>query len=153
MHAKPLRPLVVASDRESHLRDAQINAFLDAWNLRRNGRDRPDLYGPRSSRVEQEMDASKRLHYRQVIGGFVDRFRPDRRDFRRRVHERCRHGHALSDALMAQALSEMGVEALKRHIGVAMMDDEAGRRALLDLYEMHFLPPPARSSAAGSDPE
>jgi hypothetical protein len=149
-HAPPAK-LAKPSDRETRLRDRQIDGFLDAWNLRRQGPSRPDLYGPRSSRVEQEMDSSKRLHYRQVIGGFVDRFRPDRRDFRRRLHERCLRGRTLDDTLMAQTLSEMGVEALKRHIGVAMADDADGQRSLLDLYEMQFLPPP--SSVADTDPD
>ena len=128
------------SDGELRLRDRRIDEFLDSWNRLRQGPSRPELYRARPAYAEQELKSAKRLQYRQVMGGFVDRFRPDRRDFRRRLHERCRRGRTLDDALMAHTLSEMAVEALKRHIGVAMGGDDAGQQLLLDFYEMKFLP-------------
>jgi hypothetical protein len=115
-------------------REHAIDDFLVRWNRRRQSPTRDEMFAATSPESEATLPAGQRILFRQVIGSFVDRFRPDRRDLRRRLE----HHTPLDDVKMSEALGEMGVEALKRHLGVALSAEEGSR--LLEIYRMSFNP-------------
>ncbi len=120
------------------IREKKINDFLDRWNERRQRSAESEMYTARSEQDEAALASSQRTLFRQLVGSFVGRFRPDRRDFRKRLEGM--NGSLLNDQSMSEALGQMGTEALRRHLGVALPSREASR--VLELYQMSFLPPP-----------
>jgi len=119
------------------MRDQKIDDFFDRWNERRLKPSGREMFGARTIEREQALPASQRLLFRQLIGSFLGRFRPDRRSFRQRL-DRC-PDIRLDDSTMAHALEEMGVEALKRHLSVALEPDDAERA--VEIYQITFAPP------------
>jgi hypothetical protein len=144
-HAYLEARLIETSNLTTREREHAIDDFLVRWNRRRQSPKGDEMFAATSPESEATLPAGQRILFRQVIGSFVDRFRPDRRDLRRRLEN-----HApLNDAAMSEALGEMGAEALKRHLGVALSPEEGTR--LLETYRMSFLPPlMPMQKAAGS---